>query len=160
MRWPFATLISRYGKGTVLSDIDAYHELCAYTLAHGDPIFIHQLVVDAFTAQHAEDFKPIGAVFSLLGLYLHVEHGFTGKQVQRAHMQLARVRRTWQPIMVPAERGAITVYEVLAVAPGPARDAAIERWCKSVWQACLSCRPMVAAVAERELGVAAAPMSR
>ncbi|HUY94688.1 MAG TPA: DUF5946 family protein [Terracidiphilus sp.] len=144
----------------MLSDTDAYHELCAYTLAHGSPIFIHQLVVDAFTAQHAESFKPIGVVFSLLGLYLHVEHGFTGKQVQRAHMQLARVRRTWQPIALPAERGAITVHEVLATPPGPARDAGIERWCASVWQACLCSRPFVAAVAERELGVASAPMAR
>lgn len=137
------------------TDLDAFHELTYYTLGLGDPAFIHQLVVDAFTAQHAESFRPIGSVFSLLGLYLHVEHGFTGKQVQLAHMKLARVRRTWQPIPLPAERGAITVHDVLAAPPGPARDAAIERWCASVWQACLSSRPIVAALAERELNVAA-----
>lgn len=140
------------------SDLDAFHHLSFYTLAHGDPAFIHQLAVDAFEAQHAESLKPIGSVFSLLGLYLHVEHRFTGKQVQRAHMQLARVRRPWQPIVLPPDRGEVTVHHVLAAPPGPERDAAIERWSASVWKACISCRSLVADLAERELGVS--PVSR
>jgi len=35
------------------ADVDAYHELCAYTLSLGDAEFIHQHVVDAFAAQDA-----------------------------------------------------------------------------------------------------------
>jgi hypothetical protein len=31
-------------------DLDLYHELSCYTLAHSDPTFIHQHVVDAYTA--------------------------------------------------------------------------------------------------------------
>ena len=55
-------------------DRAAYDELASYTLAHGDPAFIHQHVVDAFAAQHAtDDSKPIGVAFALIGLYLHVE---------------------------------------------------------------------------------------
>lgn len=138
------------------SDLETFHQLSFYTLAHGDPAFIHQLAVDAFAAQNAsESSKPIYVVFSLLGLYLHLEHGFTGKQVQRAHMQLARVRRAWPQISLPADRGEITVHHVLAQPSGPERDAAIERWCASVWNACRSCRPFVAALAEGELGVTA-----
>ena len=69
---------------------DLYNQLALYTLAHPDPRFIHQLVVDAYTAQNADDnTKPIALVFALIGLYLHIEKGYTGKQVQRAHMQLA-----------------------------------------------------------------------
>src|SRR5262249_34900967 len=64
-----------------------YHELCYYTLAHGDPSFIHQHVVDAFAAQNSgEHDKPIRLTFALVGLYLHVERGLSGRQVQRAHM--------------------------------------------------------------------------
>jgi hypothetical protein len=59
---------------TVPADLDAYHELCGYTLTHGDAAFIHQHVVDAFAAQHADAHsKPIGITFALAGLYLHLE---------------------------------------------------------------------------------------
>lgn len=137
------------------SDLEAFHELSFYTLSHGGPEFIHQLIVDAYGAQHADDSsKPIAVVFSLVGLYLHLEHGFTGRQVQRAHMQLARCRRTWEAPPIPKDRGRVTVHDVLAEAPGPDRDAMIERWCKSVWEAVASCRLAVAELAERELGVA------
>jgi Family of unknown function (DUF5946) len=63
------------------SDLDdLYHELSCYTLAHRDPSFIHQYIVDAYTAQHAnETTKPIAVVFALIGLYLHIEKNFTGR---------------------------------------------------------------------------------
>ena len=74
----------------------AYEELQCYTLGHGDPGFIHQHVVDAWAAQHAdEQTKPIGLTFALIGLYLHVERGFSGRQVQRVHMILSQYERTW-----------------------------------------------------------------
>jgi hypothetical protein len=73
---------------------DLYHELSCYTLAHPDPSFIHQHIVDAYTAQHArETTKPIALVFALIGLYLHVEKNFTGRQVQRFHMITSPIRR-------------------------------------------------------------------
>lgn len=113
-----------------------YEELCFYTLAHPDPSFIHQLVVDAFTAQHAdENTKPIAVAFALIGLYLHIEKKYSGRQVQRAHMALAKRRKQWPAFQPPAERGTATVADVVTAAPGPERDAAIERWCASVWQA-------------------------
>jgi hypothetical protein len=40
-----------------MDDVTACDELCACTLEHGDPAFIHQL----------------GLTFALIGLYLHVE---------------------------------------------------------------------------------------
>jgi hypothetical protein len=36
------------------SEQEAFYELCYYTIAHFDPIFIHQYVVDAFAAQTAD----------------------------------------------------------------------------------------------------------
>ena len=35
------------------AELAAYHEVCAYTLTRGDAAFVHQLVVDAWAAQHA-----------------------------------------------------------------------------------------------------------
>jgi hypothetical protein len=115
---------------------ETYNELCFYTLAHGDPSFIHQHVVDAFTAQNAnEHTKPIGLTFALVGLYLHVEKKFSGKQVQRTHMKLAAHKRPWPPFDLPRDRGAIRVADVMAASAGPERDRAIDAWSASVWDA-------------------------
>jgi hypothetical protein len=117
-----------------VSDQDSFEALCCYTLQRGDATFIHQHVVDAFTAQRAgERTKPIALVFALAGLYLHVERNFTGKQVQRAHMALAVRKRQWPPMVLPSSRGTMTAADVLAIPAGPTRDSAITDWCRSVW---------------------------
>jgi uncharacterized protein DUF5946 len=85
----------------------AYNELQGYTLGLGDERFIHQHVVDAWMAQHADErTKPIGLTFALVGLYLHVQRGFSGRQVQRAHMFLARRKRTWPSFPLPEDLAA------------------------------------------------------
>lgn len=130
----------------IISEQDAYHELCAYTLDHArrDPSFIHQHVVDAFAAQRADGVsKPIGVLFALVGLYLHVEKHFTGAQVQRIHMQLGRRKRLWARFDLPRDRGTITSRDVVAVPPGPDRDQSIDAWCASVWRAFADSRPTV-----------------
>lgn len=114
----------------------AYDELQCYSLAHPAATFIHQYVVDAWAAQHAGPAgKPVGLAFALIGLYLHLERGLTGREVQRAHMALARRRRVWPAFELPAERRRMTAIDVLAAPAGEARDAAIEAWCASVWAA-------------------------
>lgn len=102
------------------SQLDAYHELQCYTLAHGDPAFIHQHVADAWTAQHADEHtRPIALIFALVGLYLHVEKGFTGRHVQHVHMALARRKRNWPSFALPRQQGSITVSQVIAAPAGP-----------------------------------------
>ena len=121
---------------TAASEQDAYDELCAYTLSLGDPRFIHQHVVDAFGAQNAhENSKPIGVTFALVGLYLHLERELSGKQVQVAHMRLARRKQAWPTFLLPVDRGAIAAADVLAAPAGPERDRAIDAWCAAVWEA-------------------------
>jgi len=129
-----------------------FDELCFYTLAHGDPSFIHQLAVDAFTAQHAhEHSKPIAVAFALVGLYLHIEKEYSGRQVQQAHMILAKRRKQWPAFQLPAERGTVKVSDVVAAPPGLERDAAIERWCASVWAAWSASHEQVRKLVEAEL---------
>jgi hypothetical protein len=132
---------------------NACDEMAYYTLAHRDPSFIHQHVVDAFAAQTAdEQTKPIKLTFALVGLYLHVEKQFSGKQVQRVHMDLARKKQLWPAFSLPSDRGSLTAAAVLAVPAGPERDEAIHAWCASVWEAFRDCRPTVAALL-REYGI-------
>lgn len=128
--------------GWEMSDVSpehgAYHELCGYTIEHArrDPAFIHQHVVDAFAAQHADaGSRPIGVAFALIGLFLHVERRFSGAQVQRVHMRLGRHKRAWPLFARPARRGVMTAVDVMAAPAGPDRDRAIDAWCASVWQA-------------------------
>src|ERR1700731_2368301 len=116
------------------SELELFHELSFYTLAHTDPAFLHQNAVDAFAAQQADvNTKPIALVFALIGLYLHVEKQFTGRQVQKTHMRLANRRKSWPTIPLPTQRGDIRVSDVIVEPPGPARDLKIHRWCMSVW---------------------------
>lgn len=81
-------------NATTMTELDAYHELCGYTLTHGDPAFIHQHVVDAYAAQSATaETKPITLMFALIGLCLHVERQLNGRQVQRALTSISRAKR-------------------------------------------------------------------
>jgi hypothetical protein len=128
-----------------------YNQLAFYTLSHGDAAFIHQHVVDAFAAWSAdESTKGIKISFALLGLYLHLERGLTGRQVQREHMRLAKHRRQWPKFDLPADRGKITPSDVLAAAPGPDRDRCIDAWCASVWAAYGHVRSQVVELFEAE----------
>jgi len=115
---------------------EAYEELLCYTLSHGGGEFIHQHAVDAWAAQHADErTRPIGLAFALVGLYLHLEKGFSGRQVQRTHMALARHRRQWPSFAQPSRRGSMTASQVMAAPAGPERNRAIDEWCASVWGA-------------------------
>ena len=98
-------------------------------------------------AQNAdEQSKPMGIAFALVGLYLHVEKGMTGRDVQRVHMILARHKQPWPRLALPASRGTMTAADVMAAPPGPEREAAIDAWCASVWEAFSDQRPRIAAL--------------
>jgi Family of unknown function (DUF5946) len=137
------------------SEQDLFNELSYYTLSHHDPRFIHQHVVDAYAAQHAdEQTKPVSVVFSLVGLYLFLEKGFTGRQVQQMHMRLARRRTQWPRLPLPSgPRGAVSVAEVMAAPPGPARDAMVRTWCESVWKTWQNNRLQILTLLKRELDI-------
>jgi hypothetical protein len=142
---------------------NAYCELTAWTLNLRDRGFIHQQVVDAWAAQHAtENSKPISVVFGLIGLYLHVEKGFSGREVQRVHMQLAQPngrgpgRKEWPRFPFPKARGRITVSDVIA-APEEERARAIDCWCRSVWEAWKDSHVAIAECVSRDLGKRPAP---
>jgi len=115
---------------------DVMNELSYYTLAHGDPRFIHQHLVDAYGTQHVRQSKStIGAAFALAGLYLAVERGFTGRQVQKIHILMAAKSKQWPRFDPPEQVGPLTVADALAVEPGPDRDEKLMEWSASAWDA-------------------------
>ncbi len=114
---------------------DQFNELSYYTLALDRSYFIHQHAVDAFAAQTAdENTKPIKITFALIRLYLFLERGFTGKQVQQAHVKMSQNKKRWPSLALPIQKGDITVENVLKASPGEPRDRLIREWCESVWK--------------------------
>ena len=133
-----------------------YDQLAFYTLEHGrtNPSFIHQYIVDAYAAQHPNDgAKTIRIAFALIGLYLHIEKGYSGKEVQLAHMQLAKKRKQWPAFDPPEKLGDITVGSVLNAKPGADRDQMIEKWCVSVWESWRGSQQEIRNLVRSELGV-------
>lgn len=113
---------------------EAFNALSYYTLSHKTDEFIHQYIVDTFAVQTADEkTKPIKIAFGLIGLYLHIEKGYTGKMVQRAHMQLAKYKKFLPKFNLPENKGDITVFDVLKIPEGEGRDEKIEEWMRSVW---------------------------
>lgn len=114
--------------------MELYHQLSVYTQAQGSESFIHQMALDAYGAQHSGGgTRPVTTVFSLIGLYLVAELGYSGRQVQQAHMELGRQKSEWPELSVPASTGSTTIQDVLRAEAGEARDAAIHDWVRSVW---------------------------
>ncbi|HEV2278523.1 MAG TPA: DUF5946 family protein [Acidobacteriaceae bacterium] len=133
---------------------ELFNELSYYTLAQPRSSFIHQVAIDTFTAQTADaTTKPIAVVFALAGLYLHLEKGLSGLQVQAVHMRLANRPKQWPVLPLPRDRGSITVSDVLKAPAGPERDAMIERWSASVWQEWQESRNTIADLLSRELDI-------
>jgi hypothetical protein len=126
--------------------MDASDELYVYTMGRRN--FILQHVVDATIAQTAPAINPpaIGVIFSLAGLYLYIEKGFTGAQVQNAHRVMGTFKRSWPNVVWPTERGNMTAEAVLTMPAGPERDDAIHEWCTQVWAAFSANRSMLASL--------------
>ena len=136
------------------SEDKLYHQLAYYTLSHGSAEFIHQNIVDAYAAQNAdENTKPVKVTFALIGLYLLIEKGYTGRQVQLAHIALAKKRKDWPHFDLPKDRGELTVRDVLDVPAGAERDQKILEWCKNVWEAYTSEHRKVVELVRGELDI-------
>ncbi|THU31582.1 hypothetical protein FAM09_28575 [Niastella caeni] len=125
-----------------------------YTLGHTGGIFIHQHIVDAFTAQNADRHaKPITGFFALAGLYLYLEKNYTGLEVRDAHLQMAKQTKAFPAITLPDDWGALTVCDVLAAPPGADRDEMIRQWCLAVWDAYADEHRMVITITKQLLNI-------
>ena len=48
-------------------------------------------------------------------------------------MRMARKKRPWPAIVLPRDRGSVTVFDVMGAPEGVERDTAIDAWCVAVW---------------------------
>lgn len=130
-----------------------YGELTAYHMEQADPSFPHQLAVDAYGAQHAgAPTRAVTVAYALVGLHLALECGFTGKQVQRAHMLMRAPAGGWPRWPPPAEPACYTVRAVRAAPAGAERDAALRAWAVAVWEGWAGRQDEMRALATRSLG--------
>ncbi len=112
-----------------------FDELSAFTLSLRDKDFINQVAIDIYTAQHiGPKVKPIGTVFALIGLYLVFERGYSGRQVQLAHMTLSKTRRQWPHFDPPAKKSTVTVGDVVMDLTQQNHREKIYAWGKAVWE--------------------------
>lgn len=131
-----------------------FMELTAYHLSGADPTFIHQIALDAYGAQHSGGAtRSITTAYSCIGLYLALEHNYTGRRVQGAHMVLARKRTDWPQLRKPQAGNWLTVRDVVALSCGAERDRMLMRWAASVWQAWQNEHEWVRSVCQRHLNV-------
>jgi hypothetical protein len=115
---------------------ELHGELTAYNISISDKDFFAQHSVDTYGAQHSgNNVKPINTAFSLIGLYLAIEKGYTGRQVQLAHMELGRKKFPWPEFEAPSDPGPVNISHVLQETPGNLRREMIKKWSASVWQA-------------------------
>lgn len=129
-----------------------HNELLIYTLSLGDEEFMHQHVIDVYAAQHSGGgMRPIQICFALIGLYLYLEYGYSGREVQRAHQKLAQRTKEWALLTHAQPIPTITVVDVLRSEPGVDRNARINEWARSVWAAWLPEHTKIAAWCEQLL---------
>ena len=149
---PDDAMDERYNASRACRELSG--EVAGYTVSLGDKDFIHQLVVDTYCAQHVgPNVKAIGVAFALIGLLLTYERGYTGRQVQKAHMNLANKTKVWPRFEPPTAKALLTVQDVEQSPPGGARNAMLVRWGKSVWDMWQPEHDAVRALVDRTLFV-------
>jgi Family of unknown function (DUF5946) len=74
--------------------------------------------------------------FALVGLYLFVEKGYSGKEVQRFHTLMSKNKIEWPDFTLSSYNSeTVDIFTVLATKSEKGRVEMIEKWCVSVWNA-------------------------
>lgn len=105
------------------------------TLIAGSGDFIHQVALDAYVAQHCPGDARRALVYSLAGLYLVVEQGRTGRQVQQVHQALAMTRHPLLAMEPVDAHAAGTAADVLLQISHDGLVASVNGWAARVWHA-------------------------
>jgi len=109
-----------------------FTNLSGYTLSNNNEQFIHQLIVDAYSAEHAGGCtKNITVMFALIGLYLVVERNYTGRQVQLLHMRIPK--QNWPYLEPPKHTASIKINDVVNAKTNSQKELLIYRWVSDVW---------------------------
>ena len=132
-------------------------ELMGFQMQHPVMLRYHQMTADAYAAQHAGGTAPLLRVgYALAGLWLSIEHGFSGEDVRSIHRRMGRPTAAW-PMFEPPEAGQpwLTVVDVaeagVRVHSERGHAKAVSAWAESVWETWLTRRPGTDDAVERML---------
>lgn len=130
-----------------------YAEVAGFEFEHPVMLRYHQLSVDAYGAQHAgAPTTPIRIGYSLVGLWLALEHGFAGDEVRAVHHAMGHAQDWWPDFEPPLGRAGMTVRDVaeqgVRRASSTAAASATRAWAEEVWRLWTTERPGVAADVE------------
>ena len=113
---------------------------------------LHQLTVDAYAAQHAgAPSPPIATAFGLIGLFLALEHGWSGTAVRAAHQLLAQRHSTWPSFRARTSGPVLTVADVAGAIMPEEHASRVEAWARSVWGSWAPEHPQVGSWADATL---------
>jgi hypothetical protein len=96
---------------------------------------LHQMTEDAYRAQHAGPQVPeIGVAFSLIGLHLALDEGWSGTAVRAAHQHLAARGGPWPRFIPPGLPAEETIGDVAGSPTPEEHTRRVGAWAASVWQ--------------------------
>ncbi len=129
-------------------------ELVGFELLHAVPLGrLHQLTVDAYGAAHPG--PPTSRrylAYSLVGLCVALERGWTGDEVRELHARMGPPQPAWPAFLPPQQRAAITVADVVEAGARAGSTDGHERlvvaWASDVWSALAERRADVRWLAE------------
>ena len=127
-------------------------EVSAFEAEHVGLSAGHQLLVDAYGAQHAQP-GSIRLPYSLVGLLLALEEDWPGPAVRALHGRMGRPRPDWPALARPRLRGGRTILDVAAAGARAGSEAGHESelrtWAAEVWAAWSAQHEQVRALAAR-----------
>jgi hypothetical protein len=133
-----------------------YAEVSGFEFEHPVMLRYHQLSVDAYGAQHAG--PPTTAIrlgYSLAGLWLALEHGFSGDEVRAVHANMGHAQAWWPTFEPPTGASRMTVLDVaeqgVRLGSSTGHATATRAWAEAVWAGWTAERPAVAADVEELL---------
>ncbi|HEX6261288.1 MAG TPA: DUF5946 family protein [Actinomycetota bacterium] len=112
----------------------------------------HQLLVDAYAAQHPGGEHPDKSiVIHLVGLHLMLERGVPPVEVPPLYHRIASREGPWPHLPPPQDLGSLTIVDVARAETPEALAEAILSWAQSVWTAWSDHHAGVARLPERWL---------
>lgn len=132
-------------------------EVAGFQVDHPVMLRFHQLSADAYAAQHAGGATPLIRVgYALAGLWLSIEHGFSGEDVRAIHRRMGRPTAAWPSFASPvAPQDWLTIVDVAEAGVRARSEAgharAVSAWADSVWEIWNRASPGVDDAVERML---------
>ena len=115
-----------------------YGQLLSRSYTDPDYRAVHQMLVDAYAAQHAggRSRREVQTVaLCLMTLCLFVEDGVPVADGPRLHQQMAARRPPFRWLEPPPQQSLLTVADVLCARSVDEHEQLARRWAGQVWQA-------------------------